>query len=187
MLEPSSVPKCCEEALYHMSFLDTTMQELFGDWKRKLGIALLLLACVFAGGWIRGLYYLEFVAWSGRMWGYSQLLLGSSDEGIELRVIKPQNRQLDASIWLRIDSTIVESIAHVKNQRTPRPERYRDDPPSFHWGFCGFMIDATSFSSDRLCNLVVPYWAIVCPLTIASACLLIYKPRHQKLREIHRE
>lgn len=98
-----------------------SIENFFKPIRRKIGVATLSLACVFALAWVATLSdIMEFPSLS--------LDLSTIDGEI----------QVHGQVWL---SPIVPSI----------------NGDEFNW--------------------IIPYWAFVMPLTVLSACLLLWKPR----------
>ena len=139
------------------------MRAYFGGWKRKAGVATLLMALVLAGGWVRSkIVGDEFEFESGP----------ASTEALE-----SFNGSL---LW----ATSIDSDAHAG---TP-PFRWHTRPasdyehlrdPIYHWEFraLGFGVGHFGDQHDGLWIYVTPYWALVIPLTLLSALLLLSKPR----------
>ena len=41
------------------------MGDYFKPWRRKIGVVTLMLACVFMGGWMRSIFFLDFISVTG--------------------------------------------------------------------------------------------------------------------------
>src|SRR3954462_3489874 len=48
------------------------MREFFRGWRRKLGVATLVMACVFAAGWVRSLFHRDNINLSRTAWVVSK-------------------------------------------------------------------------------------------------------------------
>ena len=138
------------------------MRAYFEGWKRKAGVATLFMALVLAGGWVRS----KIVG--------DELEFESGPASTE--ALESFNGSL---LW----ATSIDSDAHAG---TPlfrwhsRPasdyEHLRD--PIYEWEFRAFGFGVGHFGDhhDGLWIYVTPYWALVIPLTLLSAILLLSKP-----------
>lgn len=148
------------------------MLEFFHGWRRKLGSIAVLVACVVTMAWCRSLIVEDKLI----------LVSGSTSamSGLTLRQITSESAILR---W--------ETISHIENfMDSAVPEsRWTTGPltefgnighpglcqPRFQWG--GFELAAGDFVSTRVSALAVPYWSLALPLTLASAYLILWKPR----------
>jgi hypothetical protein len=145
------------------------MNEFFNSWRRKAGVLLLLLACLFMAGWIRGLKTVDFIEYpiGDQAWHAWAISEGS------------------IRCW-----TITTEIAPC--ERVPRSFRWRaydvltamfvnGDEPIWRWRENRLQPYAGPIWSWQIpCNLFIPYWSIVIPITALSAWL-IFQPRLSKI------
>ena len=104
------------------------MRDFFRGWKRRAGVATLMMACLFAAGWVGSLDLDEFpVLWSHHV---------------------DEETYYEARMWKA-------GIHFAKFTLTERNE---------------------SFTLYGASSITVWYWAIVLPLTLLSAWLLLSKP-----------
>lgn len=145
------------------------MREFFRGWKRKLGVLTLVLACMFAAGWIRSRSFSEGVLhFDG---GRRSIAMFSHRSAIHIQQVnyqQPAARPV-TTVWLR------ESLITEKSLSLDMPElKWR-----WHWG--GFGVREFSSQQANLEICVIPYWSFVIPLTLLSAWLLLSKPRPAKV------
>ncbi len=137
------------------------MGKYFHGWRRKIGLVTLLLACVFVAGWVRSIFVHDVLLF----WDGTQALgLWGSQSG---SLVWDTNDNPDVQRWTtpRWQNWIASEGVHPF-----------DNPEiKWQWRFCGF-----GFASDGMTSRIVPYWAIVIPLTLLAAWLLLSKPRPLK-------
>lgn len=136
------------------------MREVFKGWRRKVGCVTLVMACVFAAGWLRSLHSREFLfiefefPIGGRINVYTSanqmdiLLQRSTGWEFNFGEVSPivtPNALND--VWLFDVQTIEEEIVDDVLQVAPGYE------------------------------VRIYFHAIVIPLTLLSACLILWKPR----------
>lgn len=163
-----------------------SMGEFFKPWRRSFGVVTLGLACLLLAGWVRSL--------SRRDW----IEIGS-DPCVDLLVSNRGNLmwechngyRLMKRPWLALSRLFVlrTSISAQRLRRFILDEFVESDsgfPPSWKNDFCGFKYDEYTTSSPDGSGIrevrvrVFPYWSIVAPLTLLSACLLLSKPGKTK-------
>jgi len=139
--------------------------EFFKPWRRKLGVVTLVMACVFVGGWVRSEFIID--------------LLG---------ITFPHDRHYVFScrscIWWK----------HDNHKASLRPlgwqaSSWREFTPGDEFLTSRYLDTEEAFSNDYVSNLrdrvrCIPYSAIVIPLTLLSAFLLLSKPRVAKPKTI---
>ena len=141
----------------------------FRPWQRKLGVVTLLLACLFAVGWVRSLYAFEEIVWR-----FESLLFGA----------------------LSVDQTILFAGFCVNEQKgngfIPEftSEEFRpfaEEVRQIDWMGTFLSIRAGILRDYQQENFfpthfAIPYPSIVLPLMLLSAWLLFTKPRTKKPR-----
>ena len=148
------------------------MSEFMTGWRRKTGIVTLALALLFSAGWVRSFTtrdvysfvhdgsMITFRSFQGGLGGQRFSPSGwmtstgwSSDHNFKFSWIDP---------WWRLDN-------------------FDDADIEWRWDWAGFSFgSAVKKDPPILRNLnlwIVPYWAIVSPLVLVSAYLLLGKPR----------
>lgn len=149
------------------------MREFFRGWRRKVGIATLLMSCVFAVGWVRSFDRFEWYP----------------------RTFPNQIRIVSANGCIRAEQMIWEVGVHrgkwyehyLDQRNLPQGIENDEDPmegqqvlwrvtfPGFHcgsgltWGGRG--------RTARVHSCVIHYWSIALPLTLLSAWLLLRNNR----------
>jgi hypothetical protein len=127
------------------------MGEYFKPWRRKIGILTLLLACVFAAGWVRSSGYEDEF----------QISIGDADHVFESRSSKIR--------WHGIGPLGRESELRIQWHATPL-----SPPPPLKL----LVRQGSGMARAKYFDVVaVPYWSIVIPLALLSAWLLLSKPR----------
>ena len=153
------------------------MRTFFRGWKRKLGIVALAMALMFLGVWVRSGVLMDsittnfvvsrwkFISLCGRLWIRRQIH-HENETTIEWRSSNLRN-----TVW---------AGTSFDPQFTEPPRHWRSDWAGFHIGSSGrhdpnMMTNISG--SEKTDSYTVPYWSIVVPLTLLSACLLPLKPR----------
>ena len=151
------------------------MGESFHGWRRKSGILILAIACVFMAGWMRGIMQLTdrvIIPWKT---SYSVLFLNNcriaSASGITLchypkheRNPGPLPRLVE---WETYPATTPENVKISKARLRASPEWVADGNWDCDW--FGFVAGGAVYYS----MIAIPYWSIVIPLTLLSAFLLL--------------
>jgi hypothetical protein len=156
----------------------------FQAWKRKIGLVTLLMASLFMVGWVRSFFYHE---------GFT---------------IPSRTKTASHSIWSNQDG-----LSWVKELSLDNPDHWKDNQV-FQWGsrrqngqsvfdafgtnrnkWLGFEVVHISYRHINLRSgptgdpvqmivWIVPYWAIVLPLTTVSVWLLLPKRRKSTSKTI---
>ena len=144
------------------------MGEFFKGWRRKIGIVTLVMACVFAVGWVRSHFTDDTIIFSvGKTWLFNfesnQCGLGAraAAYGTDISTFK--------MMWTSHPINPSESTDPMVNVSVP----VRLDGGQFHFGCKGMDL----FQRRYFAICFVPYWSVVIPLTLLSAYLLLSKPR----------
>ncbi|WP_010582800.1 hypothetical protein [Schlesneria paludicola] len=166
----------------------------FNSWKRKLGAITLLMACVFAAGWVRSNVVVDILHFPVRVKKTNSMVcvtwsdLSSMDSTIVWTWLHEEAQDLDAK-EKRVDIARA-SVRWLSRNRNPAFDgalsAHRMQLKQLGWGCCGFGFAYAGVEDDKneedwdkieMRLLLVPYWLIVLPLTLLSAYLLISKPR----------
>lgn len=150
----------------------------FKPLRRKFGVVTLVMACVFACGWVRSVYISEVV--SSLISDQTQVFMNSTD----------------GMFWC--GRFIVHDPGYFSSQPTLRWVQYDDNKfnredweLSWYWCFSdGGMVAHSSGTTpqnqqyDYFLVAMMPYWSIVIPMTLLSAYLLLSKPRQSVQKKI---
>jgi len=131
------------------------MREFFRPFRRKLGVLVLVLACVFAGMWIRSTMFYDVISFGNTPRQQAIFSIGGRLTYWMYTLHSPDTpyRQVQSARFESADLPArLESIATTRELLT---------------------------ATDNLVEFWLPYWAIVSPLTLLSAWLLIGKPRRK--------
>lgn len=133
------------------------MREFFRGWKRKAGLVTLVLACVFAAGWVRSLDKMDDVDLPD--WGITSNFLRVCDGEISLNNILPSEHERAGGVT----DAEYESRNHTSSR------------------WCGFAFEqAYPKNGSRIRAYTIPFWALVIPLTLLSAWLLLNRSKQLK-------
>ena len=164
------------------------MLEFFKGWRRKIGVVTMVLACVFAVGWVRSLAFEDelilhttesinrrrltfqrYHAISGSgMFGLitEHIGIGSvTEHSSEINAIRSR-LELEMFNWTATPgaSTMYPWLWGDLSRKTSVYGNYQTNWQSGHWETCD----------------VISYQFVVLPLTLLSAWLLLSKPRKPK-------
>jgi hypothetical protein len=151
------------------------MRTFFHSWRRRVGCVLLLFAFMYLLGWLRS--RMPFPATIGPATTINEFRVsGLPFSPSQHVVIIP-----DELIWIsgtedlhRVSRWHAQEIASVKlNKQESWTCRWRV-------GFAGLSAGSHEANGIRLNWWRVPYWAIVWPLTLFSAYLILWKPRKRE-------
>jgi hypothetical protein len=186
------------------------VRHFFDGRRRKVGIALLLMALLFAGLWGRSLTYYESVC----RYGSTTIHEVSSEEGCLIWNCdrrSPKSSHRLSGVLYTWDSLDTGEMTRVLPVRLPDPLLFHQ--PDWVWRWSGFQIgtgvvaedvvdyrlaqartrsdpeDVRQFATtthflrayfDRRTTWMVPYWAIVLLFTLCSAYLILVKPKSRQ-------
>ena len=145
------------------------MKEFFHGWRRKAGVVSLVLACALMGMWLRSHFYRDNIV-SGLAG------LTSSDGLLEFFIVEPR------SVWIK-----PESLRWVSSAR-PIFET-RGDVRVEIWGkeFVVLRMSedyggggSANDNLMRVRRVTTPHCALILPLTLLSANLILCKPRKRQ-------
>lgn len=141
------------------------MAAYFKPLRRKLGVVMLLIACVFAAGWVRCLSIADI----------------AEERGCQFQ-------SLGGSLFCEFSPELFSFKFHFRSKKLSGVRDFYSHPSFDHiWRlrFCGFGYGSENAAvqnkdgSKLLCSVPrfnVPYWSIVMPLSLLSAWLLLSKP-----------
>jgi hypothetical protein len=145
------------------------MKEFFRGWKRKVGVVTLLMACVFAGGWVRGYSMYDSLALGQTRWSTSRY---------GIMVIK-RFETSGAPIRERTEwgsSSLVDF-----GDMNPIDANFSHASFNWRWTRLGFdFLEVNQTSPASVMTIwAIPYWSIIAPLALLSVHLLLSKPQPQ--------
>lgn len=148
------------------------MGGFFRGWRRKVGIFTLVMTCVFMSGWVRSFSKADGLNSAG-----SQFI--SHHGGIFCQIV-PDIFDFHFSCYSTDEKMMRNAYSHASCAEI------------WAWKTLGFAYGNTteemkngdgSTSKVTLLSLYFPYWSIVLPLAVISACLLLLgsaQPTHRK-------
>lgn len=143
--------------------------EFFEGWRRKAGIATLFISCMFAAVWVRSTILEDEFHFKSPL-GVTDIVVTSANEGLVF------------AYWSwKLESHISRRVTWYSLVKIKFPFRkaffVRNDPNKWAFDFLGFYVGRSPSSVCEQGILIVPYYAIVIPLTLLAAVLLLTKPR----------
>ena len=149
------------------------MRDFFRGWQRKVGVATLVMACLFMAGWVSSLRKFHMVH-------VVQFPLG--------RQISQTIESTRGVIVFHQDVNPTVTTFDFYSIRTEEAARFLwecEPHGKWHWRICGVgdYDDLLSNGKNRRVY-VVPYPSIVFPLALVSAYLLLSKPRPSNSKKI---
>ena len=140
------------------------MSTYFHGWRRKFGVVMLVMATVFACGWLRSFYVTDMIIFPTA----TALTSWISDQQGLAWLVEVQTDEEHKALMYDIDVPFI--VSPIFFQTSP-------DGWNMKWSFCGFVY----FNGDRPeltdTGQFIPHWSIVIPLTLLSVYLLLSKPR----------
>jgi hypothetical protein len=148
------------------------MAEFFKGWRRKLGIATLILACVFMAGWVRSQFTFDDLDIAfGDPFVDMAYTVRSTCNGIEFMRVSGLP---PAGEWSGLSNLAALDENRNTKYVSPRPAQQETVR---RWDWAGFHFVDRRRMNWRHDEYMIPYWSIVIPLTLISAFLLLTKPR----------
>ena len=143
----------------------------FKPLRRKFGVITLVMACVFAAGWVRSLFVFDVLSIDpGGSRGAGLYSLQSSLSFSRISRESPPEAETG-------EFTPVASPLWQSEPSSNIPPLFENDAFDWKWKFCGFGFGIAESPLGQEVLSVAPYWSIVIPLTLLSAYLLLSKPR----------
>ena len=163
------------------------MGEFFRGWRRKLGVVMLVMACVFTGMWVRGFAFEDAIRLGngqrivtrGRV---LQTLSTSSRNGL---IWKHEETDCDMTWVAGWQSRPVEKMDEFDPVTDPVTSFVNSNVLDWRWQLCGFDIGRFhGATADRLSYWRISHSSITIPLTLISFWLLLTKPRKSNQKKI---
>jgi hypothetical protein len=169
------------------------MRDFFKPWRRKAGCVTLVMACLFAAGWVRSRSFHDTfthgVVAQKMTYGLTSCPLGISlvkSEWGEREKNDHGVADLTYPDFTDVDTIIIPSWWNC-NRIGPNDDFHQGfflfQSIDWRWKFCGIDFGQTHNHHDPIFRRkywLFPYWSIVLPLTLLSAYLLLSKPRPPK-------
>ena len=153
------------------------MREIFHGWRRKIGLATLVMALAFTAAWGRSLIAINYVTFETRAYNFNRV--ASSDGSI---------------VWMRL---LYADLPKVPVAHTLAPKLRRDlgdatadqildgnlsEDYKIEWNRPLLGIETGEYSRQgslgevQASALKISYWSIIIPLTLCSAYFLLAEP-----------
>jgi hypothetical protein len=152
------------------------MREFFNDWRRKLGVVTLVMACVFAAWWLRSFRTEDSFFYPNGPYITDSLFSIAGSIGWS---------RDDESVWdMQRDR---RDYGFRSRRSVGRPFLMYPEVSQWRWAWywnglgCGCGADGNGGGADIW---IFPYWSIVTPLVLLSAWLLLTKPRKIRPRAV---
>jgi hypothetical protein len=145
------------------------MHTFFHGWRRKAGVVTLVMALILMVAWVRSLMICDTIVAPRRgTLQFVQSFVGtvrwgrhSWPGGV------PDGVPLPSTMWMSsklLDEQIAESF-------------WKHRTIEWRWNWAGFDFAAGDSAGERVERWAIPYWSLVIPLTLLSACLILQKAR----------
>ncbi|HEY4258681.1 MAG TPA: hypothetical protein VGM98_00920 [Schlesneria sp.] len=144
------------------------MHTFFHGWRRKSGVASLVMACVITGAWIRSMMCQTDL--SIRTEKHACVGVRSSNQFCAIYYVRLNIPTLN---W-----DAVNTVEFTTYPFTEQPQMKKWPSGDLRWWFrsvCWHEVDKGP--NHREAFLIIPHWAIILPLTFLSAYLILWKPR----------
>ena len=147
------------------------------NWRRTCGIVVLAIACLFTAGWIRSRTYMDDVEI-----GFGYVAYGVTSMGGGLDFYRFTFNDVPKTLeWPNISTTssqYFESNTRDVDPWSSHEIEWRRDWLGFHIGVAKLVGSGQRPRRDQDC--MVPYWAVVCPLTLLAGLLMLFTRRPSK-------
>lgn len=146
------------------------MRSFLKGWWRKVGLTTLTLAVLLAAGWGRSFYSEDFVSIQYRR--LDTFVFSSGGFLLWQRTIDRDHNQGERPV----------SHASMPYDSATRYDPWKGLDVDWRMEFAGASIGAGTHQAGpgtlyHFRMWVIPYWMLVLPLTLTSACLILSKPR----------
>lgn len=144
------------------------MNDYFRLPRRKAGVVMLIVACLFAAGWTRSSSTQDtLTVFFSQSFGLK--LVSTGQRLILVKIHNKSNEPLLTSFWESEPSRADAWIMRLAGSSAACSGANGVAPSSVDLGFGNMHVRANWHS--------VPYWAVVPPITLLAAWLLLSKPR----------
>jgi hypothetical protein len=159
------------------------MGEYFKPWRRKVGCVTLIVACVFAAGWVRSFYVVDdfgfdwsssngSIAWSKK--SYKGNWIYRARHQPKPRVAVPEHEPIGGGSHVEAaedEWTVLEEFGPLTRDEMRREKvRRRQEQPQYE-------SSVISTYAGEKSIITVHYSFVAVPLTLLSVWLLLKKPR----------
>lgn len=152
------------------------MRTVFHGWRRKTGCGLLAMALFFMGLWIRSGVIVDTITFTEVRHSFT-----NSPNGLNWTRRAGTGRVPLAQFMTLSWNTM--SLEDSNFESFPEAPISWETSWNYHW--CGFQFAKFQLTAGPLLSLVfaefatwtIPHWAVVIPLTLLSASLLLSKPQ----------
>ena len=156
------------------------MREFFHGWRRKVGCVALVMACVLACVWLRSLITYDVIHQNVGERNYGI----SSCEG-RLTLVWFSFATTEPFVWHSGDVSKIDYFFRAPEPGEPKKpyDPLREWRVIWRWDWGGFHVGAGETGDPnnltQIVTAVFPYAALVIPLTLLSAYLILWKPRQR--------
>lgn len=147
------------------------MRDFFKGWKRKLGGATLVMACVLVGTWVRSDFYVDEL-WFSKDQSPKQVFVQSCAGALRFFDGRADGNITRGGYWWRIRRCSSEDHSFAGfGVSFVFDERWQ------YWGFdIGKGHEVQNPPSQYILSFMfIPFWSVVLPLTLVSSWLLLSK------------
>lgn len=155
------------------------MREFFHGWRRKVGVAVLVIAGAIFGAWMRSRHHVDYVEIQTPI---TNCLLLSGNERLlvapgKYRVRKKEIDDQEVTLGFYPVDSLERNSVHIAWDSRPVPmvqvtAAFQPTPrPTYR-----VMLDWLIGDGERR-RAMLPYWALLLPITLLSAYLLLWKPQ----------
>ena len=149
------------------------MREFFRGWRRKVGVVTLVMASLFAAGWVRSIMMLDIVIIPSGPFVTVTTISNDNYFGVQYhRRIDPPNGSSIPTWKHVVDSTKIKRLL-------------ADRQMTWHGSIGGFRRGEIEMERPgQLVVYLIPYWSITVPLTLVSFWLLLSALRKSTPKKI---
>jgi hypothetical protein len=137
------------------------MGDFFKGWRRQVGVMTLVMACVFAGGWVRSKFKLDSTQ-TGTVNSTHSLISMNGD-----------------IYWLRVNLPNAKTTLWQSSDMRRPLSPWEGFNPISRTEVAGIEFAVgqhKNIATIKMHLWVIPYWSVTVPLTLISAYLLLSKP-----------
>ena len=150
------------------------MRTFFHGWRRKTGCITLLIACVLMGAWIKSRFVADTI--SVTIGSFTTYKICFFNRGIVLLSLVENGSPGDGSRYPRFEWSSERYPDRHHPGEIPSPIDALADR-----AVCGFSYYGQSSDHESFRIWIIPFLAVVGPVTLLSAYLILRKP-HQAIR-----